>query len=199
MEGWTPMAPEIRSHSTRLADAEVTLRPMSAADWPLLIAWNSDPAVVAWADAEKDAYTEEEIDAIYSNVSRTALCFIIEQRTDGTPIGECWIQQMNLPRYAHLAACLRLSRIDIMIGLPSRWGCGYGRRSIGLLADHALHVLGVDAVFGCDILRNNVRGLAAFRSQGFRERPDLARPGAPNDGIDLVRWRVEPDEDPGAI
>lgn len=181
------MPPDIQTHTIRLEDLTVTLRPLSSADWPLLIAWNSNPDVVAWADAEKDSYTEDDIYAIYSEVSRTAQCFIIERRADGVPVGECWLQRMNLARYNDLAARLSVRRIDIMIGLPDQWGLGFGRRAIGLLVDHAFNDQNVDALLACDILPNNARSLAAFRSQGFREvAAGLARPEVPEGVIDLI-------------
>ncbi|MBN1248857.1 MAG: GNAT family N-acetyltransferase [Anaerolineae bacterium] len=75
----------------------MVLRPLTEQDWDLLLRWNSDPEVLY--DAEDDdvsAYTLEEIQGIYRGVSQTAFCFVIE--AGGTPIGECWLQQMNLAR-----------------------------------------------------------------------------------------------------
>lgn len=51
---------------------------------------------------------------MYRSVSQNAYCFIIEYDSD--PIGECWLQKMNLKRIINKFPDCDCRRIDIMIG-----------------------------------------------------------------------------------
>jgi hypothetical protein len=75
----------------------VKLRPLTENDWSLLEKWNRDPDVRYYADGDAvAAYSPEKVRQIYRSVSQHAYSFLIE--ADGQAIGECWLQQMNLPR-----------------------------------------------------------------------------------------------------
>ena len=68
---------------------------MTEDDWPLLLQWNNDLEIRYFADDNTDElYTLEKLQRIYRNVAQNALCFIIE--VDAVPIGECWLQKMNI-------------------------------------------------------------------------------------------------------
>jgi len=70
---------------------------MTEDEWDKLLKWNNDPEVLFFAESDDIAsYNLEQVQEIYCSVSQNAFCFIIE--VDGTPIGECWLQQMNLDR-----------------------------------------------------------------------------------------------------
>ena len=157
--------PELHSHDVTLRNYRVTLRPMAESDWERLLPWNNDPDVMEFADACDFAEsTLEEIQAIYRWISTHAYCFIMG--ADGRPIGECWLQRMNLQRIVDQFPDEDLRRIGIMIGEKELWSCGYGTEAIGLLVDFGLLREAAHAIFGL-VSADNFRSLRAFQKNGF--------------------------------
>ena len=87
----------LRTHHVFLRGDRVRMRPLTEDDWGLLLKWNNDPDVMEYA-GHKDfkASSLGELQAIYRWISTHARCFIIE--AEGRPIGEGWLQRMNLRR-----------------------------------------------------------------------------------------------------
>ena len=117
------------AHSVVLRGRRVLLRPMTEDDWGYLLKWNNAPDVMELAD-ENDFQEMElsEVQAIYRWISTHAHCFIIE--VAGHPIGDCWLQRMNLTRIADQFPGEDVCRIDIVIGEKELWGNGYGTEAI---------------------------------------------------------------------
>jgi RimJ/RimL family protein N-acetyltransferase len=156
----------LRTHSVTLYCGDTVLRPLTERDWALLLRWNNDPEVLYYSEGDDiQAYSLDDVQSVYRGVSQRALCFVIEQ--GGLPIGECWLQEMNLPRLLAAFPGHDLRRIDISIGEKEYWGKGIGSRAIAMLAAHAFERERADAVFGCDIGDYNERSLRAFRKVGF--------------------------------
>jgi streptomycin 3"-adenylyltransferase len=133
----TATVDRIRDHDVVLRSGAVTLRPATERDWPLYEAWNSDPEVLWFAEGDDvTSRSAAEVRAITRGVSRDALCFIIEH--DGRPVGDCWLQLMNLPRVLDRHPGLDCRRIDLTIGEKTLWGSGIGTRVIAMLTRHAL-------------------------------------------------------------
>ena len=151
---------------------KVLLRPLTEADWPLLCAWNSDPEVLYYSEADDVSRWEpEQVKQIYRAVSQNALCFIILY--DGAPVGECWLEKMNLKRVADMFPGQDVRRIDLMIGEKPFWGRGIGSTVISLLTSLALSQ-GVYVLYIPDVADYNARSLRAFQKTGFSivcERP----------------------------
>jgi len=157
---------EIRSHNIFLLGKKVLLRPMTEADWDILLKWNSDSDVLYFSEGDDvQSYSLTEIHEIYRSVSQTAFCFIAE--VNGQPVGEGWLQQMNLPRILHNYPEYDCRRIDLMIGEKALWGKGIGSEIIRLLVDFAFEQEKADLVFGCGIADYNPRSLGAFQKVGF--------------------------------
>ena len=145
----------------------VRLRPMAESDWDILTKWNNDPRVLYYAEGgDITSRTVEEVQELYRGVSATAFCFIIE--IDGQPIGECWLQKMNLDRILRERAGLDCRRIDLMIGEKHYWGQGIGTVVIRLLTEFGFSRESADMIFGCDIADYNVRSLRAFQRVGYQ-------------------------------
>lgn len=127
--------------------------------------------------------------AIYRRISQDAYCFAIG--VEGRPVGECWLQRMNLPRLAERFPGLDLRRIDLLIREKSVWGRGLGSRAIRLLTEFGFGQVRAEAIFGCDIWDFNGRSLGAFRRAGFEEFERRPPPpgGKGSETIDVVRWR----------
>lgn len=95
-----------------------------------------------------------------------AFMFIIE--SEDSPIGEAWLQQMNLPevlRECHRTASLW--RIDLSLGEQNCWGKGIGTEVIGALARFGFGRQKADALFGCHVSKSNLRSVRAFERNGF--------------------------------
>ena len=87
----------MRAHDVTLRGEAVTLRPMGEGDWDVLLKWNNDPVVMELADHNPFEETAlADLQTIYRWIATHAYCFIME--VAGQPIGECWLQQMNLQR-----------------------------------------------------------------------------------------------------
>ncbi len=161
-----PSMTQLHKHDVRLQDANLVLRPMTENDWDILLKWNNDPDVLYYAEGDDvTARSLEDIQTIYRHVCANSLCFIIEW--NGQPIGECWLQRMNLDRIKQKYPDKDCRRIDLMIGEKNLWGRGIGTRAIRLLVKLAFAQEGADMVFGCDIADYNLRSQRAFQNVGF--------------------------------
>lgn len=158
---------ELRQHDVRLQDGPLLLRPMTENDWDILFKWNNDSEVLYYAEGDDvTSRSLAETQVIYRGVSRQAFCFIAE--LDGRPIGECWLQKMNLKRIlSQNPEDMDLRRIDLAIGEKEFWNRGWGTRIIGLLVKFGFEECGADAIFGCGVADYNPRSRRAFEKNGF--------------------------------
>ena len=162
----------IRTHDITLysgGDVDIVLRPLCDEHLPLLYRWCADPEVLYWTEGgtadTKLSYDPDTVQAIYGGVSQHALCFLVEAA--GTPIGECWLQKMNLPEViAMYPDGLDVRRIDMSIGEKSWWGRGIGTRFIGMLVDLAFCGEHAD-VLHCFCEDYNHRSRRMWEKHGF--------------------------------
>lgn len=139
---------------------------MTEDDWDILLSWNSDPEVLYYSEGDNViAYSLEQVQDIYRSVCKNAFCFIIE--VDGKPIGECWLQRMNLERILKKYPDLDCRRINLMIGEKEFWGQGIGTEVICLLTEFGFLGEKADMIFGCDIADYNIGSLRAFQNVGY--------------------------------
>ena len=158
---------ELATHQITLHGSRIRLRPLTEADWPDLFRWNSDPEVLYFSEGDQvQAYTLPEVQAIYRSVSQSALCFIIE--SGGRPVGECWLQRMNLERILREYPGQDLRRIDLLIGEKTLWGQGLGTEAIRLLTGLAFDQENADYVFAVDVADFNMRSRRAFEKNDYR-------------------------------
>lgn len=172
------MSERLRPHGVRLMDCPLNLRPMTEDDWPTLLPWHSDPEVLYFAEGDHvTARSPDDMQHIYRSVSQAAFVFVAE--LNGRPIGDCWLQKMNLPRVLNRhPAGQDLRRIDLMIGEKGRWGQGWGTRIIALLVRFGFDMCNADAIFGCDVTDYNPRSRRAFEKNGFLvDQTILQEPG----------------------
>lgn len=164
---------KLRRHDTILKSGNIVLRPMTEDDWGLLHKWNSDPEVLYFSEGrDVNSYTLEETQGIYRSVSQNAFCFIIE--FDGMPIGEGWLQRMNLERILERFPGLDCRRIDLEIGEKEFWNRGIGTRVIRMLTEFGFKREHADAIFGL-VGGHNPRSRRAFEKNGYvlhQEVPD---------------------------
>ena len=157
---------EMRAHEVHLRGERVALRPMTEGDWEHVLAWNADPEVLIWSDDTREVRPEEDTKDIYRSVSRFAFVFIIEH--EGDPIGECWLQKMNLPEVRAAYPGKDLRRIDLMIGRKDLWGQGLGTDTIRTLVKFGFEEQCADGIFGW-VDAENRRSWRAFEKAGFAD------------------------------
>jgi RimJ/RimL family protein N-acetyltransferase len=166
---------KLRTHTVTLRGENTVLRPMSEDDWDILLKWNNDPEVLYFAEGDDIiSRTLEQVQALYRGVSRNAFCFIVE--VAGQPIGECWLQQMNLERILRKYPDADCRRIDLMIGEKALWGHGFGTEAIALLTNFAFAQEHADLVFGCDVADYNLASQRAFQKAGYRIDAQIEQP-----------------------
>lgn len=161
----------IKTHDTILfkkqGGYEITLHPLTDEYFPYLCKWNADVDVLYWCEADDviEPYPAEMVQQIYGGVSQNAHCFIIE--VNGTFIGECWLQKMNLPKVMKLYnADTDVRRIDMSIGEKEYWGKGIGTIIVKMLIDFAFLTEKVDFLH-CISEDYNIRSRRVWEKNGF--------------------------------
>ena len=161
----------IKSHDITLYGGnkhKIILRPLSDEYLPLLYKWNADPEVLYWTEGGKDivrSYDKETVHKIYGGVSKNAFCFLIE--ADGLPIGECWLQRINLENVITMYdSSIDVRRIDMAIGEKEYWNKGIGSEFIPMVIDFAFNVEHVD-VLHCFNEDYNTRARRMWEKNGF--------------------------------
>ena len=163
------------AHDIVLVGSRVTLRPLMESDWSTLLAWNNDPEILHYTEGEGViGYDVAEVQQIYRGVSQSAYCFMAE--IERRPIGECWLQDMNVERILQQHQNEDCRRIDLMIGDKRYWRRGLGTEMITLLTDFAFARERADAVFGCEIADYNVASIRAFQKAGYAVAAKIEQP-----------------------
>jgi len=134
-----------------------------------LYKWCADPEVLYWTEGGTDdnnlSYDQETVHDIYGRTSLSAFCFLIE--ADGVPIGECWLQKMNLPDVkAMYPESLDVRRIDMCIGEKAYWNRGIGTQFIGMMVEFAFCGEHVD-ILHCSCEDYNIRSRRMWEKHGF--------------------------------
>ncbi len=165
----------LKTHTITLTGDHITLRPMTEKDWDILVRWNSDPEVLYYSDGnEVDSYSLEEVQRIYRGISMNAFMFNIEH--EGTDVGECWLQRMNLPRILEKHPDKDCRRIDLTIGEKDLWGRGLGTEAIRLLTEFGFETESADLIFACDVSDYNPRSRRAFERVGYQVDAGIENP-----------------------
>jgi RimJ/RimL family protein N-acetyltransferase len=158
-------AGHLQGHDAVLEDGDLLLRPMTEEDWEVVLVWNQDPEVLWFSEGDDiTSRTMADLQAIYRDISATpADMFIFE--VAGVPVGDGWVQAMNLVRVTDAFPGVDCRRIDLELGRPW-WGQGIGTRAIRALTTHAF-ARGADLVWGVDIASDNPRSSRAFLANGY--------------------------------
>ena len=188
--GRSPVLDRVVQHDVVLHDGDIVLRPLTENDWAVLERWNQDPEVLWYAESDDaGSNAPERVRQVARHVSQDAYYFVIEH--EGRPIGEAWLQLMNLARVLDRHRGLDCRRIDLVIGEKELWGTGIGTRVIRAITDFGFETERADAIFGCDIGDRNPRSLGAFGRAGY-EVNLVRRSDSPKDvreSYDVVRFR----------
>ncbi len=178
----------VRRHDVTLRAGAVNLRPLTEGDWGLVLGWWNDAEIAYFSDSNEGAYSLAQVQGIVRGISRTAFCFVIE--FEGRPVGECWLQQMNMERILRRYPGLDCRRIDIEIQ-KDHWGRGIGSTAIGLLVGFGFETEGADAIFAMDVAGDNPGSRRAFEKAGFELYDTVEQPAGARASLshDLVIWK----------
>jgi RimJ/RimL family protein N-acetyltransferase len=154
----------LKEHTITLHGEYVTLRPMTEDDWPFIEKWEDDPEILYLMDADPVVRSPQEVRAIFRTVSQRAYCFMIEyeERT----VGNCWLQEMDLPVILEKYPGKDCRRIDMVIGEKALWGKGLGTDILRTLVRFAFAQERADLVFGLPG-EHNPRSRRALEKAGF--------------------------------
>ncbi len=162
----------IKSHNITLYGGkkyDIVLKPLSDEHFPLLYKWCADPEVLYWTESGEDivrSYDKEIVHKIYGGVSQNAFCFLIE--VDGIPMGECWLQRMNLKNVlAMYNNSVDVRRIDMLIGEKEYWNKGIGSEFMPMVIDFAFNIEHID-VLHCFCEDYNIRSRRMWEKNGFK-------------------------------
>ena len=163
----------LRTHDVTLRSGHVVLRPLTEDDWDLVVGWWNDPEISYYADSNESEYSRAQVQEIVRGISRRAYCFVIE--FEGRPVGECWLQEMNMKRILERNPGLDCRRIDLAIEKAS-WGQGIGTAAIRLLVGFGFETEEADAIFAMEIADYNTRSRRAFEKVGFELYDTVKQP-----------------------
>lgn len=156
---------------------EISFRPLTRADLPLLERWLAEPHVDAWWHQALDlAGLEKRYGPSIDGINRTHVFIIVQ---GGEPIGLIqWYRWSDYPGYASpVNAGPEAAGIDLAIGDPEKIGLGIGPVAIRqfveqiVLAGTGLRSVTADPAVG------NIRSIRAFEKAGFSQTITIQRPG----------------------
>ncbi|MDE2902961.1 MAG: GNAT family N-acetyltransferase [Chloroflexota bacterium] len=177
----------LRTHEVTLRSGPVVLRPLTEDDWDLVVRWWNDPDIAYYADSNESKYSLSQVREIVRGISSKAYCFVIE--FEGQPVGECWLQDMNLQRILDRNPGLDCRRVPLEIE-KAYWGRGIGTTVIRLLVEFGFETDGADAIFAMEIAGDNPRSRRAFEKSGFELYDTVEQPAGARASVshDLVIW-----------
>lgn len=160
----------IKPHTVTL-DREIkedalTLIPLCDVHFPFLVKWNQDREVIRWVETDPSKeLTEEEIKSIYITASKDSLCFLIVYQNQ--PIGECWLQPMNITKVINRHPGTAVGRIDLMIGENDFQNAGIGTMVVEMLTEYASDSKMYEVLYGF-MRADNMRSRSVFRKNGYK-------------------------------
>lgn len=166
---------QIKEHTVTLNkvlnENALTLLPLCDVHLPFLVRWNQNPEIIRWVETDREKnMTEEEIRDIYVRASKDSLCFLIAFQNQ--PVGECWLQPVNIPEVAGQHPKLRAGRIDLLIGEEQFQNAGIGTAVVALLTEYAFANRMYEILYGFT-RADNMRSRMIFRKNGYRLQEDF--------------------------
>ena len=83
-------------------------------------------------------------------------CFIIE--ADGIPIGECWLQEMNLTQVLEKFPNLDVGGIDLVIFKKAYWGQGTSTEVIQQRTEFGFSEENIEVPFWAGVNQRKIQG-----------------------------------------
>lgn len=148
-----------------VVNEQITLVPLQEEHFPYLIPWNQDAEILQWVEEDTREFLDEaEIKEIYRKALAHGKCFLIVM--ENSPIGECWLHNLDIPEVCQTYPDSRMYRMDYMIGEKSCHGKGIGTAIAGALLQYGFEELHADILWGFT-KENNIPSKRIFRRLGF--------------------------------
>ncbi len=142
----------------------VRLRPPERAEVPLYKRWLMNPAMRQYITirymslALEERWFEQQLETAGRRPPST-LYFIIELRSDGTPIGICDLRDINWID--------RTGEFGITIGEPEYWGQGYGTDATRTMLEIGFRWYNLHRIY-LRVHADNQRAIRAYERAGFK-------------------------------
>jgi aminoglycoside 6'-N-acetyltransferase len=147
----------------------IILQPLCDDHLDLLYKWCADSEILYWTEGGEDivrSYNKETVHQIYGGISQNNLCFLI--KVNSIPIGECWLQKMNIENVKKMYPNnVDVRRIDMAIGEKEYWNKGIGTELIKTLIIFAFEHEKVD-VLHCLCEDYNIRSKRVWEKNNFK-------------------------------
>jgi RimJ/RimL family protein N-acetyltransferase len=147
----------------------LTLRTLTdeAATGPYL-GWMQDPEVLRYLEARHVRHDAASLIAFIraANASAAALLMGLFERESDQHVGNIKLEPIDRIN--------RRAELGLIVGDRSKWGRGYGRESIGLIAGYAFSALGLHKLTA-GLLEPNLASRKAFAAAGFAVEACLAQ------------------------
>lgn len=172
-----------------MATPDISLRPLSQADAPLLLKWLTDPAVLEYWEGPHAVFTPERIQEDFYAEEWNASKWLIVY--EGREIGYVQAYELDEEMFAayHYPHTNRKAfGIDQFIAIPELWGKGIGRRFLAVLLDD-LTQRGAQAVI-LDPHADNERAIRCYEACGFKKIKFLPQHEL-HDGVPADCWLME--------
>ena len=169
-------------HQPVLSEGNLSLRPLTDDDWPLLLKWEGDPEVVHWfggAIFSADQGSEEDhlraVKEHFTQIRQTGHLWIIQCTQKS--IGWCTLVRGPGDKQVYSDFAARDCRsIEISIGEKDCWGQGIGSTTNRLVTAFAFEQDGAEVACVCDVADYNRRSLRIFEKNGFEVYTTLSTP-----------------------
>lgn len=184
----------IREHNITLyGKNDVVLKPLTDEHLPMLYQWNSDIEVLYWSEGDDvvEPYDKATVDLIYGSVSQNAFCFLIEK--ENIPVGECWLQKMNISSISdRYPKEVDIRRIDYCIGAKEYWGKGIGTECLQMLVEFAFDGQNTDILYIMPY-DYNIRSIRMIERAGFQLEEKMPVPDSKKAKYELL-YKMTRDE-----
>jgi len=144
------LAITIKEHTITLSQLfnhqNVKLIPMTDGHLPILYEWNQMPDILYWCEGDDVVTnTPDMVDGIYGSISQKAFMFIVT--IDGAPVGDCWLQELNLDELIQKHPGKIAKRIDVTIYDKLLWNTGIGTCVNSMLLEFGFIQNDVDLIY----------------------------------------------------
>jgi diamine N-acetyltransferase len=162
-----------------LSGPMVVLRPVGAADLPILQVWDADPAIIELMGRRFDEQSPEQWLRSLRN-GRSSRAWIIEYSE--RPVGELELAQIN---YSSGTAEIR-----ICIGEKDCWGLGLGREAMARSLAFAFETLNLKEIY-LRVFATNTRAIRLYERLGFRKEAILPPSSRRQDPAPVVLMNLD--------
>ncbi|MCK4905100.1 GNAT family N-acetyltransferase [bacterium] len=158
---------DIIEHKITLRGEKVVLRPITEYDWDVIWRWNYNPDALFFSEGRNLIKSSpSQIQEAYRHMTKESFGFIID--ANDKPIGDCWLQKVNVVKILRDHPVKRCRCIDLLIGDMEFFSREFDIDIIRTVTKFGFDKENADMIFGCDIPDDNKQSLKAFKKVGYQ-------------------------------